>query len=274
MRTKRIACYACHFGAEWIGYSVRSMREAVDEIHVFYAPEPSYGYRTEGAVCPETEDQIHAEVKRWIGSTPLFWHRVVGTQSEGEHKDKMLTVAKDRGAEAYILLDADEIWDTQTAVEVFDLVLRRNEAARWQTCFHHFWRSFDWMVYEHFRPIRVVDMRHWRWEGSTPRGPATADASLDEVTQKWGVFHFGYAQCEKTMRYKFTCHSHKPETDWPAWLERVFFPWTPEKVEEFRWMHPTTPGLWETAKPTPPEMKEKLKELLGDHPYWGKAIIL
>lgn len=265
---KRLACYACHFGKEWIGYSVRTIQDAVDEVHVFYAPEPSYGFSVAGAVCPDTEAEIHAEVHRWA-RIPVFWHRVEGTRTEGQHKDKMLHVARERGAEAYILLDADELWDTQTAVSVVDHVLSAGKSGRWQAHFHHFWRSFDWMIADPFRPIRVVDMRGWSFEGGAPY-PIQPDASLDETTQQWGVFHFGYAQAERTMRYKLTCHSHSPELR-SDWLDKAFLPWTPQ--EQTHDLHPTQPRLWPSAVPTPAHVREKLHSLMPDHPYWGVEVI-
>lgn len=267
---KRLACFAVHFGLEWIGYSVRSIRSAVDEIHVFYAPHPSYGYATKGAVCPEAEEDIRAACERNAGHTPLFWHRVTDSRSEGQHKDNMLRVARERHAEAYILLDADEVWDTLTAQLTLEHVLQANSNARYQAHFAHFWRSFDWTIPDPFFPIRVVDMRHWDgppWSVRTPDRLLT----LGTDEQRKPILHFGYAQSERTMRYKVTCHSHKPETDWPAWLERVFFPWRPG--DGARDLHPTTPACWPELHRTPDAIRAQLLEHMGDHPYIGRELI-
>src|SRR5574342_1267330 len=105
----------------------------------------------------------------------------------------MHETVKDRGIEVYLLADADEVWDPETASDVIGLVQQSNSAGRWLTNFCHFWRSFKYRVRDSFMPIRVVDTRH----------ALDIDRNLEFRTeQKWPVFHFGYAQTLTTMRYK------------------------------------------------------------------------
>ena len=43
---KRIAFYALHYGREYLAWSVRSVQDAVDEIHVLYSDRPTFGHQT------------------------------------------------------------------------------------------------------------------------------------------------------------------------------------------------------------------------------------
>lgn len=254
----RMACLAVHFGKEYLAWAVRGMQDAVDEVHIFYAAEPSYGYRVAGAVCPDSEEELEREARRFL-TKPLFWHRVSGTTNEGMHRDLMTAEARRRGAEAYVVADADEVWDGAALKVAFDAVHDANRAGRWLTHFANFWQSFAWELHDSFKPIRIVDLRQ----------PLTVDAYLDfPVMQPWPVFHFGYAQSMATMRYKFTCHSHSHELI-PGWLDKTYVPWQPGD----RNLHPSAPTVWEQAYPTDPRILAKVRELLHDHPYLDVPLI-
>lgn len=256
---KRVACIPVHFGKEYLAWAVRGMQEAVDEVHIFHAPEPSYGYRVEGAVCPDSREELEAEARRFA-TTPLFWHTVTGTNDEHIHRMVMHDTVKARGAEVYLLADADEVWDVETAKQAIEYVHNANSAGRWLVNFCHFWRSFKWTVADAFRPIRIVDTRR----------PLDQDAHLPKEAQPWPVFHFGYAQTLQTMRYKLTCHSHSTELR-PEWLEERFIPWRPgaEDVD----LHPVMKGNFWTVRPPSDEIIDHLGKILGDHPHYSKELI-
>lgn len=153
-----------------------------------------------------------------------------------------------------LVVDADEIWDPQTAVQCLDYVKEKNCAGRWMANFANFFRSWKYMVHDHFTPIRIVDMRH----------PLTVDAMLEQTHP---VYHFGYAQCDAIMRYKWTIHGHQRELR-PGWIDR-FISWQPSDTD----LHPTSIGLWDKAHETPPEILEKIRELMPDHPYADLEVI-
>jgi hypothetical protein len=257
-----MACLAVHFGKEYLAWTIRGLQDAVDEVHVFYAPEPSYGFREHGAKCPDTEEQLIAEANRFLKpGKPFFWHRVSGTHHEGMHRDIMHREAQQRGAEIYAVADADEVWDPSSLKVALDSVHSANRAARWLTHFSNFWKTFKWQLDDGFKPIRIVDVRHWKGAWHEVK---VADALLEEGReQPVRVLHFGYVQSMLTMRYKFTCHSHKRELR-PNWLDEKFVPWK----DGDRDLHPVANNLW-VARPTDEVTAAKVAELLGDHPYFG-----
>lgn len=245
----RIACYALHYGKEYLAWSIRSIQDAVDEIHVFYTDQPSYGFLEAGVVCPDTEEELRREAERFC-TKPLVWHRI-HANTEGEHRTHMHRIAQRLGATIYLVVDSDEVWVPEGLRVTLDAVETANRAGRWLAHFANFWRNFEWMVSDGFRPIRVVDLRH----------PLSVDEYLDETNQPWPVMHFGYAQSLAIMRYKLTCHGHKKELR-PNWLEQKFIAWKPGDSDT----HPTANNLW-TPHPTHPAIAAKVREVLHDHPY-------
>jgi hypothetical protein len=253
---KAIACYALHYGCEYLAWSIRSLQHAVDEIHVFYTAKPSYGFAT-SLVCPDSEAQLEAETHRFA-QVPIIWHRGVW-HNEGAHKGEFAAVGHKVGADMVVCCDADELWPTVDGC--LKLAYDANRAGRWMADFTNFWRAFGWEIRDHFTPIRLLDLRH----------PLHVDAHLGPL-QPGPVYHFGYAQSERTMRYKMSCHGHLAEFR-PHWLEEKFLPWTPEKVGELTDLHPCVFNLWDRAHPVSEVVTDHVNDILGDHPYRGLEVI-
>lgn len=258
MTMKHIGVMAVHYGKEYIAWAAESLDVAVDEVHVFYTKTPSYGFSDPSLKCPESEEEVHAAVNSRV-SKPVHWHHVDGMTSESMHRNHMLEVARGRGAVTMTVVDADEVWDPSCLEVALAAVEQSNSAGRWLARFHNFWRSWEWTVKDHFRPVRIVDLRH----------SLQKDAYLNDDMQPLPVYHFGYAQSLALMRYKFSCHGHKAEFK-PGWFERVFASWTPAGPHVD--LHPCVNNLW-TAERTDPLTLAKAKWLLTDHPYQGVEVI-
>jgi hypothetical protein len=257
MRTA--AAFAVHYGREYLRWAVRSTAHVVDEIHVFYTREPSYGFATD-LTCPDTEEELHqaaVDGVRHLGC-PLFWHRTHGHASEHAMRGVMQAHVAGR-SDVYVVVDADEVWMPATLAEVIEHVWDANRAGRWQARFVNFWRSFRWTVDDQFMPVRIVDTRH----------PLDVDAQLDSATQRLPVFHFGYAQRVELMRYKMAIHGHKAEFR-PGWFEEKFLPWRPGCGLEDT--HPAVNNLW-TPRRRDPLLGMAMKWVVGDHPYAQHELI-
>lgn len=242
----RVAYYTLHYGKEYLAHSIRSVQDAVDKIVVLYSPAPTFGFR--GSLAnPDSEEELKREAYRFANK-PIIW--VKGRWgTEGQHRQHGLAVARQQGAKTVLVVDADEVWDTETARRCLERVEAENRAGRWLARFANFFRSWKYMVHDKFRPIRIVDLRH----------PLTVDAHLDP--QECPIYHFGYAQSDAIMRYKWTTHGHQAELR-PGWMDR-FINWKPGDKD----LHPCVNNLWEEATPTPEDITTKLKEIMGDHPY-------
>jgi hypothetical protein len=248
----RLAYYVLHYGKEYLAWSIRSIQDAVDEIAILYTPTPSFGFRGD-VLNPDTEEELKAQALRFANKTVRWLPGTWG--SEGLHRKAGLDLAREMGASTVLVVDGDEIWDPETLAASLALIEEQNRAGRWMCRFANFFRSWRYMVHDQFTPVRIVDLRH----------PLDADAYLE--FQACPIYHFGYAQCEATMRYKWSCHGHQAELR-PGWLEK-FIAWHPEAED----LHPCVNNLWQRAEPTPPEVLAKICELMGDHPYRDLEII-
>lgn len=262
MSKKVIAGFAVHFGAEYLAHAIKGVAEVADEVHIWYAPNPSYGFSEAGAVCPHSEEMLRAEAVRLMPhGKPFGWHRVTDSRAEGYHKDLIVRHAAKQNADVVFVMDADEVWAPEAAAKTVEYIRRHNRARRYLMNFEHFWRSWKYVIRDGFRPVRAVNL------GSG--GAAGEDAYIPREEQGEPIYHFGYAQSRTTMEYKFTCHSHSPEFKdgkWRVWLENKFYGWKPgDTANDF---HPSVSGLW-TPQETPPDVLARVEALLYDHPYKG-----
>jgi len=250
---KTIACYPLHYGLDYLAWSIRSVQDVVDEIHVFYTSEPSFGHGS-GASNPDSHDALYDAAHRFANKQ-IHWH-TIAARTEGQHRDMFLERARERGADLVLAVDADEVWDPKAAETALRYAYD-HRSQRWLARFSNFFRSWRWQVYDQFRPVRIHDVR----------SGASGDSYFDEVSQPEPVLHFGYAQSVATVRYKWTCHGHQNEL-LPGWIDK-FSTWNPEVTN----LHPTSNGVWDRAYHTLPERLEKLNELMPDHPHRDLEII-
>ncbi len=249
----QVAYYALHYGCEYLAWSIRSVQNAVDEIHIFYVSQPSYGH-TQGAACPDSRAELDKEARRFCNK-PLVWHDCPPFRNEGQHRGHAVKVLKDRGVQQILIVDADEVWLEGEAARTLEAATRANRAGSWTVPFLHFIRSTAYAVKDHFRPVRVIDFRF-------PPG------KQEHIGEDYGpVLHFGYAQRDVLMRYKWTCHGHQPELR-PDWLER-FLTWTPQSRD----LHPVVVGLWDRATLVDEALAMKIAHVLEGHPYLDVEVI-
>lgn len=253
--SKTIAYYAVHYGKEYLPWSLRALGNLVDEIHILYTPQPSFGHHTH-LKNPDTEAELRRAVAIYARA-PVVWHTGVW-RNESEHRAEILPIARRAGADVVLWVDSDEIWDPATLAGAIERVRERPEHTV-RVRFLHFWRSFDWVCEDPCMPVRFI----------RPNGQG--EWYLDR--QPVPVLHFGYAQSEALTLYKQEIHGHKAEWK-PNWFEQTFKRWTPGMED----VHPTCGRnehgvpFW-TPRQTPLEIREVLDKLLPDHPYKGQAVI-
>lgn len=243
---KTVAAYALHYGKEYLAWSVRSIDNVVDEIVCFYTPSPSFGHGTT-MQCPDTEEELIREVGRFA-TKPIHWRK--GTwHGEGRHRDELLDFCKERDADIALIVDADEVWDQTTALEaVAKAAASEGRYRNVRVNFIHFWRSLGWVCRDAMCPVRAIDLH------------APIGAGDVYLGNQFPVLHFGYAQSEALMRYKWSCHGHQPELR-DGWLEK-FSNWKPGTGD----VHPTCLGIW-NPEPVTQELALATQRLLDGHPY-------
>lgn len=251
----RIAYYALHYGKEYLAHSVRSIQDAVDEIHMLYSAKPSFGIPT-AEINPDSLEDLKIEAARFA-TKPIVWH-YGQWNGEGQHRDAINEIGLDRGASVVAVVDADELWHPEAFRSSLDMIENSPKPGvnRYRTWFAHLWRSFGYICLDPCVPERFIDLRC----------PGGVIDYLPREAQTHPVYHFGYAQSEALMRYKWKIHGHQNDLR-PNWMER-FMNWKPGDLD----MHPTNENFW-NPEPTDADTKAVLRRLLHDHPYYGREII-
>lgn len=236
-----------YYGAEYLRESLLSVRDHVDKMVIAYTGRPSHGvYCTDP--CPDTEIELYNICQEVLGNK-LIWHpKREGYANEGAHRDVRYTYSS--GYDCILTVDADEIMvGVEQAIEYC-----MTGAAQYYGIngYVNFFRSFEWVCYDGFRPIRLENLRY-------KHGAQNLECKLT-------VYHFSTALSEKYMRYKYKVFGHASEIK-KNYLEEVFYKWSPEN--NFPDLHPVSIGLWNAT----PFDKTLLPEYLKQHPNYNKHVI-
>ena len=240
----------CHYGKDYIGWALRSVFPFVEQAHIFYTPTPSHGQRS--SVRPiETKQQIIEEAYQFDYNNKIVWHDQSNILHEGNQRDNAVAVCKEAGADIIIVIDYDEIWNSQVLERALEIVIA-GQARNWLLNFTHLWRSFNDCCRDEGWPVRFIDLR-------------VDDDSNGFIPKEAGdIYHFGYAITDKVMKYKWEIHGHKSEMR-PGWLDNQWQQKPP--VEN---CHPTNSrneediGFWNTE----PFDKYQLPEFVRQHKFW------
>lgn len=232
-----------HYGADYLSYSLRSVYNYVDQLHIFYTPTPSHGHRTN--IHPiETKKELQVAAYAYDPDDKIRWYDMAGVTHEGPQRDMALKTVAQAGAELVLVVDYDEIWSEWSLKSALDFSSPgRNRLIN----MIHFWRSFNWACYDQGWPVRIIDLRYQAGEVYLP---------FETVGH---VFHFGYAIRDEIMRYKWQIHGHKNELR-PNWFKDKWSVWPPPND-----CHPTNDrGFW---MPEPFD-KNQLPDFMKRHPFW------
>jgi len=239
----RIESYTIlHYGADYVGYALRSVEPFVDRMHVVYTPHPSHGSRATVAP-PEGRAQLHAAAM--TAGRKVVWHDVDGFWQEGPHRDYALSLCQ---GDLALVVDADEVWDGAVLEQVLQFAYDGPQRDTLVACKTP-WRSFRWLCQDPMQPVRVIKKS----------GQAVAGFPLD---RGW-FWHFGYAVRTPIMTYKWQIHGHVSEMR-PHWFRDKWAPWPP--VQD---VHPTCERTWYPE----PFDRERLPALMHEHPFWDLEVI-
>ena len=103
---KVYAYIPCHYGKEYLEYSIKSFEPLVDKILIFYTERPSYGTHVR-VKCPDTQRELRAIAEG--ASNKVQW-TLVNANSEGHHRDNYKRYLNE--CDLMFTSDADEVWWT------------------------------------------------------------------------------------------------------------------------------------------------------------------
>lgn len=236
---KVMAAYILHYGLEYLEYSIKSLQDSVDDIYIFYSPNPSFGKKT-GKACPESEKDLQALAFKF----PKVKWKTGWFDNESRHRRAYESLAQVMEYDVVVISDYDEVWDKESLDEAIRYVAD-SDKQRFRVPMIHLWQDFDVVCKDLAQPERFYK----------PKG-----SGLDYVPMKTPVWHFGYAISDDMMRYKWSgIHGHQDEFR-ENWLEDKWL------VRATKDVHPTNhDGFWNAE----PYDKNQLPEFMKDHPYWN-----
>jgi hypothetical protein len=237
-----------HYGIEYLKESLLSIKDHVDGMVISYTHKPSHGFKTI-LECPDKAEDIRKICEDVLGDK-LIWDEAEFYGAEFQHRN----VAKkySQGFDLIISIDADEVFEPTEIEIALKYAYTHNERYYGIKGYLNFWRSFNWICLDGFRPIRIENLNRHN--------------SLQNLECPLTIYHFSTAQKREIMEYKYSCFGHANEIK-KDYLENVFYKWTPEN--NFGDLHPVSLNLWNAIKYD----KNKLPNFMHSHPNFNKLLI-
>lgn len=258
---KTVAYTALRYGADYLGYAIRSVINHVDEYHVLYATQPSHGHPSD-AICPDIEAELH-EIAWQAAGSKLQWHRG-DWNYEGQQRGAILELVPD--ADAIISLDSDEIWGDELAEEVLRFAMD-GSVRYWRCMMVHYWRSFHKAIpCDPAYPVRVTIPKYANGERTFTSGRvAMSDSIFNNPKNGYWINHFGYATTPEIVAYKWQIHGHKDELRHDInWFQDVFM------ANRQYDCHPVGSEWW---NPETVNCFDYMPHWMSEHPFFGMKVI-
>lgn len=254
MRT--IAYCALHYGADYLGYAIRSVIDHVDQFIVAYTDVGSHGHRT-ALSCPDSMETLY-EIARRAAGDKLLWH-ANRWDYEGQQRDFAVSLAEKNDADVILVVDSDEIWPENYAGIVASGVYW-GIWHEWRLPMIHYWRSFyKAVLHDPAYPIRAINPS---LKNVMP-DKRTTTANLGDALLY--LNHMGYAQRSEIVKYKLLTHGHKNEFRQDVdWFNDVFM------ANRQHDCHPVGSEYWTPEAVNP---LDYMPEFMQKHPYYKLDVI-
>lgn len=229
---KVLAYTPLHYGKEYLRESILSYKDIADKIIFLYSEKPSYGHDT-NLKCPDSEQELRDIV--FSTTDKAEWIKVTAG-NEGQHRSIIWNYTQ--GYDLLIATDADEVWKIDELKHALGEALQRGFRRYNIDGFINFYRNFNQVCYDGFRPARIFNLH-----------------GQGEAEIKATIYHFGYAIDEILMRYKWSCHGHQTELR-PDWIDGTYL------TDTLTDLHPVAISLWNAQNFD----KNTLPEFMKSHP--------
>ena len=151
-----------------------------------------------------------------------------------------------------LTIDADEVFKEDEIENALNYAFTDPERYFGIDGYKNFWRSFNHVCLDGFRPIRIENFNN--------------DNGEQNINCKLTIYHFSTCQREEIMRFKYGVFGHASEMK-PNWLDNVYYRWTP--ANNFSDLHCVSIGLWNAVEFD----KTTLPEYLKTHANYNKEIV-
>jgi hypothetical protein len=247
-KIKVLGFMTIHYAGDYLEASLLSVVNYVDKMVIAYSKQPSQGHGTD-IQCPDTEEYIFETCLKVLGKK-MIWDRAERYGAENEHRNIRYKYC--HGFDLILTVDSDEVYKSDELPASFEYAYWGIDKYYGIDGYLNFWRSFNHVCTDGFRPIRLENLR---------RSNNTQDLNLKQT-----IYHFSTCQPEPIMRYKYLVfgHAHEVKKDW---LDEIFYKWTPDN--QINDLHCVSYNLWNAM----PFDKNQLPEVLKTHKNFNKELI-
>ena len=236
------------YGREYLRESLLSVRDHVDKMVIAYTRTPSHGHHTD-AVNPDSMEEMFKIAYEVLGDK-LYFDVADNYHNESQHRNRRYAFSE--GFDLILTIDPDEVFKEEDIQPALNYALVSPERYFGIKGYINFWRNFDHVCLDGFRPIRIENLRNQN--------------TLQNIECPLTIYHFSTCQSEAIMRYKYKVFGHASEIK-PNWLDGTHYAWTPEN--DIQDIHPVSYNLWNTIKFD----KTTLPEYLKAHPNYNKRLV-
>lgn len=237
-----------HYAGDYLKESLLSVVDHVDKMVIAYSKYGSQGHHT-NAQCPDSEEDIFAICRDVLGDK-MIWDRKDRYGAENEHRGVKYNYSN--GYDLVLTVDSDEVYKSDELDASFDYAFNNEERFYGIDGFINFWRSFNHVCLDGFRPIRLENLH---------KRNANQNLNLKQT-----IYHFSTCQPEAIMRYKYLVFGHANEIK-PNWLNGTFYGWAPDI--DIKDLHCVSYNLWNAI----PFDKNELPESLKIHQNFSKDLV-
>jgi hypothetical protein len=241
------------YGLEYLEACIKSMEPWVEKIMVIYTPIGSQGHRTT-IPCPESKEELQAIAM--MASPKVEWHEGI-FPNESSHRSWIY--GHSEGYDLVLTLDADEIIEPNDVPAALEYAMNSDAHFIGIDGFINFWRSFNHVCLDGFRPFRILNLRNQN--------------TKQDINCKCRIYHFSTCQNIDIVRFKWNVSGHKHELR-HRWIEDIYLRWTPENMNEEIWrscggLHCVALNLWNVINFD----KTTIPDILKAHPNYNKDVV-
>lgn len=247
-KIKTLGFMTIHYAGAYLREALLSVVDHVDKFAVAYSRQPSQGHGTDRK-CPDSEESIYDICKDVLGNK-LIWDAADRYGAENEHRAVRYKYAQ--GFDLILTVDSDEVYASEQLQASFEYAYWGIDRYYGIDGYINFWRSFDWVCTDGFRPIRIENLH---------RQSHTQDLNLKQT-----IYHFSTCQPIEIMAYKYGVFGHAHEVR-HGWLNDVYYGWSPDAP--FDDVHCVARGIWNPR----PFDKTTLPEILKNHENYNKRTV-
>jgi hypothetical protein len=279
---KLAAVYCVYNEEEYIGYSLRSIADAVDRIYVLLGTQPYSAYNARAREQFQAADRTEEIVTALARTHPTVSLLKGVWDSEVDHRNAGLRLCVRDRFDYYFLVDGDEVYRPDHLANLREEIAAHPEAGQFIIKCDLFWRSFRYRIPAGelaWMPRRVFKLTRWSALGNSRIPlPVRCRFTGNNKTNSWGTvhhldparvifYHFSFARRPDKMREKLLTYSHAHEI-LDGWYERVWLRWPQQR--DMRNLNPVDPPKLPRAVFQEPS---DLPPVLASHPYAALEII-